>query len=126
MAFLNAALLLGLVTALIPLVVHLFNRRRVDTVDWAAMQFLRLVPAARRRVVWEQVLLMLLRSSILAVLALALAAPTINLFRGSRLTATSNRDIVFVLDGSASIAQPSPSVVVNLPSWYRRPGTPPH
>ena len=49
MTFLNAALLLGLGAALIPPVVHLFNRRRADAVDWAAMQFLRLVPAARRR-----------------------------------------------------------------------------
>lgn len=104
MTFLNAALLFGLAAALIPPVVHLFNRRRADEVDWAAMQFLRLVPAARRRVVWEQVLLMLLRSAVLAVLAAALAAPAVDSSVAGRVTSSGDRDVVFVLDGSASMA----------------------
>ncbi|HET6575353.1 MAG TPA: VWA domain-containing protein [Fimbriiglobus sp.] len=104
MAFLNAVLLLGLAAALIPPVVHLFNRRRADPVDWAAMQFLRLVPAARRRVAWEHVLLMLLRSAALALLAVALAAPTVDASLTDRLAPPADRDVVFVLDGSASMA----------------------
>lgn len=104
MAFLNAALLLGLAAALIPLIVHLFQRRRADTVDWAAVQFLRLAPAARRRVVWEQVLLMMLRSAVLAVLAIALAAPAVDASLAGRLAPSADRDVVFVLDGSASMA----------------------
>lgn len=114
MAFLNAALLLGLAAALIPPVVHLFNRRRTDSVDWAAMQFLRLAPAARRRVAWEHVALMFVRSATLALLALALAAPVVEVSLGGRLAPAAGRDVVFVLDGSASMAyrRPEPAAEV--------------
>jgi hypothetical protein len=111
MAFLNAALLLGLAAALIPPVVHLFNRRRAGAVDWAAMQFLRLEPAARRRVVWEHVLLMMVRSGVLTALALALAAPAVVASLAGRLGPPTNRDMVIVLDGSASLSYRHPEPV---------------
>ncbi len=118
MAFLNAALLLGLAAALIPPVVHLFHRRRADPVDWAAMQFLRLAPAARRRFVWEQILLMLVRSAALAVLALALAAPSVSAARVGRIAPSADRDVVFVLDGSASMAyRPSAPAAEAARQW---------
>jgi hypothetical protein len=112
MSFLNAALLFGLAAVLIPPVVHLFNRRRPDEVDWAAMQFLRLTPNVRRKVTWEHVLLMLLRMAVLAALAVGLAAPTVRTSLLGRMTG-GDRDIVLVIDGSASMAYKPPSPAVD-------------
>ena len=40
--FLNALMLVGLAGVAIPVVIHLLNRRRFDTVDWGVMQFLQI------------------------------------------------------------------------------------
>ena len=104
-AFLNLALLAGFVAVVIPPIVHLFSRRKYDQVDWAAMQFLQVSPKTRRKVVFEQFLLMLLRMLILALLVLALMSPTItSTFFNQFGSAQGERDLVILIDGSASMA----------------------
>src|SRR5438270_5881052 len=68
-------MLFGLAGVAIPIVIHLFNRRRYEVIDWGAMQFLQISETTRRRLLLEEVLLLLLRMAALALLALALAAP---------------------------------------------------
>ena len=97
MTFLNAALLFGLAVVVLPPIIHLFNRRRFDVVDWAAMQFLRLTPSARQKVRWEQLLLMLLRMGLLATLVGTLAAPAVRTSLFGPLT-RGERDLVLVLE----------------------------
>ena len=66
----------GLLLASIPIIIHLLNRRRFKTVDWAAMTFLlRAMRKNRRRVRFEQWLLLAVRCSVLCLLGLALARP---------------------------------------------------
>jgi len=68
--------LAGAVVAVIPLLIHLINRRRARRVRWAAMGFL--LAANRRslrRVRLEQWLLLLLRTAILMLFGLAVARP---------------------------------------------------
>jgi hypothetical protein len=103
--FLNFALLAGFAAVVIPPIVHLFSRKKFDEIDWAAMQFLKVSPKTRRKVFFEQILLMLLRMAAIALIVLALAAPTLtsswlNYLGGSR----GERDVVIVIDGSASMA----------------------
>jgi hypothetical protein len=73
--FYNPWLLLGLVVLAIPPIIHLLNRRRYDIIDWGAMQFLKISEVTRRRLMLEEVLLMLLRMGLLGVLVVALAGP---------------------------------------------------
>jgi hypothetical protein len=73
--FLNPWMLIGLLAVLIPPIIHLLNRRRYDVVDWGAMQFLQFSEVTRRRLFVEELLLMLLRMGLIAVLVLALAGP---------------------------------------------------
>ncbi len=62
--------------AIIPLVLHLWNRRQHKTAPWAAMEFLlAAVQEQSKRMRIEQLLLLLLRMAIPIVLALALADP---------------------------------------------------
>src|SRR5262245_16819215 len=103
LGFLHGWLLLGLVGALIPPVVHMLLRSRADVVDWAAMQFLRLSPEQRRRVRIGELLSILLRSALLATLALALAMPFVSSPALARLFPHEPRDVALVIDGSLSM-----------------------
>jgi hypothetical protein len=102
MSFENAAMLIGLVAIAIPPIIHLLNRRRYDVIDWGAMQFLQISEVTRRRLLIEEILLMALRMVLIAVLVLSLADPRVqmSLFSGGQ---PPNRDIVLVIDGSASM-----------------------
>src|SRR3712207_4445430 len=109
--FLQTTMLLGLAGLAIPVLIHLWNRRRPEVIDWGAMQFLELHPARRRRLVLEEWLLLLARLALVALVVGGLAAPVA---RGPVVTALAEppRDVVYVLDASASMARadvdPSP------------------
>ncbi len=96
-------LLLGLAALAIPPLIHLLNRRRHDIVDWGAMQFLQVSDATRRRVWLEELLLMLVRMGLLAVLCLALAGPFLDVKLPAAFAGRPPRDVVLVIDGSASM-----------------------
>jgi hypothetical protein len=101
--FLNPWMLLGLSAVLIPPIIHLLNRRRYEVVDWGAMQFLQLSEVTRRRLFWEELLLMLLRMGLITVLVLALAGPFVTTASPALLGPRANRDVVLVFDGSLSM-----------------------
>jgi len=70
------ALLFGLAAVSIPILIHLFNRRSAKAVDWGAMQFLlQSLVTRRRRVLIEEILLLVVRCLLLGLLALAMARP---------------------------------------------------
>jgi hypothetical protein len=100
---LNTLMLLGLAAVIIPPIIHLFNRRRFDVVDWGAMQFLQINQTTRRRLRIDEMVLMLLRMGLIALFVLALAAP----FAAHPVFATlgnrPNRDVVLIFDGSYSM-----------------------
>ncbi len=69
-------MLIGLAAVAIPIIIHLLNRRRARVVDWGAMKFLLDSLASRnRRILIEELLLMILRCLAVAVLVLAMARP---------------------------------------------------
>lgn len=103
--FQNLMLLFGLAALALPVLIHLLNRRRFDVVDWGAMQFLQVSRTTRRRLRLEELLLLLLRMSLVAVLVLALAAPYASGGLFSLFAERSPRDIVIILDASASMAR---------------------
>ena len=104
LAFLNPFFLFGLLAAGIPLLIHLWSRRRVVTIDFSSLMFL--VAAHRqnvRRFQLKQLLILLLRMAIVALIALALARPFLTL--GLPLAAVrAKTDLVIVLDNSYSMA----------------------
>jgi hypothetical protein len=109
---LNAAMLLGLLGAGLPVVIHLLSRHRETVIDWGAMQFLDLGTRARQKIRLAELLLMLARMALLTLVALALARPfwmpaTTADARASRSLGLGKdappRDVVLVLDGSTSM-----------------------
>ncbi len=78
MGFLNAGLLWGLGLIAVPILIHLFNRRRFEVVRWAAMDFLLQAHRQnKRRVRLEHLLVLLLRCLAVALLALVVARPVV-------------------------------------------------
>src|SRR4029077_3911109 len=101
---LNAALLLGLAGLAIPIIVHLLHRRRFEIVEWGAMQFLQISETARRRLLLEEIILLMLRMGLIAILVLGLAAPfVVNSLLAKILHDRPSRDMVLIFDGSASM-----------------------
>jgi hypothetical protein len=73
---LNGLFLAGAATALVPIIIHLVQRRRVQEVVFGSLRFLRKTShrvVHRRR--FEEILLVILRALALAVLAFAFARP---------------------------------------------------
>ncbi len=104
MAFLNPLFLFGLLAAGIPLVIHLWNRRRVVTIDFSSLIFLTAAHRENaRRFQLRQLLILLLRMAIIALIALALARPFLTL--GLPVASVrAKTDVVIVLDNSYSMA----------------------
>lgn len=74
--FASAWMLLWGAAAAIPIVLHLLNRRRQQTVSWAAMRMLlQVIEKQSKRVRIEQLILLLLRTLILLTLGVSLARP---------------------------------------------------
>src|SRR5712691_3368636 len=94
--FLNMLMLIGLAGLIIPPLIHLLNRRRYHVVDWGAMQFLQVSETTRRRLLIEELLLMLLRMGLIALVVLALAAPYAVSPLLSEVGGRPNRDVVLV------------------------------
>ncbi len=76
MLFLNPWLLLALTGVSIPVIVHLVRRQAAKPLAWGAMRFLMdSLSERRRRMEWEDLLLMAARCLLLALAALAIARP---------------------------------------------------
>src|SRR3954449_11960966 len=79
MTFLSPLLAWGMLLGLIPLIIHLLNRRRFRRVEWAPMRYLKLtIQRNRRRIEIEQLLLLLLRIALPVLLFFYLARPVLN------------------------------------------------
>lgn len=103
MTFLAPAVLAGLAAVGIPVAIHLLNKSQVKVMRWAAMKFLlETIRKNERKMKLEDLLLLILRCLVIALLALAFARPALqgmsNVFSGGPVTA------MVVIDRSASMA----------------------
>lgn len=76
MSFLTGSFLFAMVAAAGPALIHLLNRRRHRTVQWAAMDFLREAVRRNKKLIeLRDILLLLLRTLAVALFVLAMAQP---------------------------------------------------
>jgi len=102
MTFLNPAALFGLAAIGIPILIHLLNKLQIKEVKWAAMRFLReSVQKNQRRLQMEDLLLLILRCLLIALLILVLARPTY--LSGTKTTGSHQVMAILVLDNSYSM-----------------------
>ncbi|NBB83310.1 MAG: VWA domain-containing protein [Alphaproteobacteria bacterium] len=100
----NPMLLWGGLAVALPIVIHLLNRRRFRTVDWAAMDFLLEADRRnRRRIRLEHLLLLLLRCLAIVLIALLVARLFVMPGGASLLAAAAQTQRIVLLDDSASM-----------------------
>ncbi|RMD77321.1 MAG: VWA domain-containing protein [Lentisphaerae bacterium] len=100
MPFLNPLFLVGLLAAGIPILLHFLSQRNPRSIEFSTLRFLQQALAkVRRRQRITQFLLLLLRVLAVVCVVLAFAQPRL---RYSRFLPPSGRNVVIVIDGSAS------------------------
>lgn len=101
MPFFAPWMLLGLIAAAAPIILHLFRKRTARRIIWGAWQFLvESMRRRHRRILIEEILLLIIRTAILALAAIAFARPFLpemGFFGGGE------KDVVIVLDRSGSM-----------------------
>jgi len=101
--FLNPTTLLGLGLVSIPIIIYLINRHRYQKRRWAAMEFLlRAIRRNQRRLQLQNLLLLLVRCAIIALLVTAIARPVLRRSAISILPGAS-QNWVLCLDQSFSM-----------------------
>ncbi len=80
MTFLHASLLAGSALVAVPIILHLIMRKKPIRLEFPALRFIqKRHDANRRRLKLRHLLLLLLRAAIIALLAFALARPSVKL-----------------------------------------------
>ncbi len=108
MGFLTPWFLGGLALLAVPLLIHLTRRDRATPVPFPSLMFVRRVPqptTARRRL--RDLPLLLMRALALALLAAAFARPLLDRARSAAAAGTGGRELVVLLDRSASMSAPA-------------------
>ena len=103
-SFLKTAVLGGAALGALPVIIHILSRRRFRVTIWAAMEFLlQAVRQNARRLMLQDILLMLLRVLIIVLLALTLARPVLTGAVLGVFGGTAEVGALIVLDDSYSM-----------------------
>jgi len=105
MAFLSTAMLYGLGALAVPILIHLWRRRRVVQVRFSTLRFLKIAAARTSRSSRiENILLLFLRCLLFALLVLAAARPVLSSGTVRLLGGDVPRTAVLAIDNSMSMA----------------------
>ncbi|MFQ5707386.1 MAG: BatA domain-containing protein [bacterium] len=106
LTFLNSAILLGLSAVAIPILIHLFTRKKVKTVYFSSLRFLiELQKHKIRRLKIRQILLLIVRALIILALVLAFARPALKSSSASSLESGAQITAVIILDNTLSMGR---------------------
>ena len=100
--FLNQTILLAFPASLIPLLIHIFNRRRLKKLDFSSVQLLKTFEKTKlKRIRLKELILLILRCLIIFLVVVAFARPT---WRGSLgvVSSSAQTSAVILLDNSFS------------------------
>ncbi|MEK7401182.1 MAG: BatA domain-containing protein [Gemmatimonadota bacterium] len=104
MGILAPAFLAGLLAIAIPVLIHMINRERRETIAFPSLMFLRKVPyKSVRRQKLRHLLLLALRCLAVAIVVAAFARPFFERQLAAAPTATDGREVVILLDRSYSM-----------------------
>ncbi len=104
MSFLNPLFLVALAAVAVPLLIHIFSRRRVPEVPFSTLRFLKASDRrSMRRINLRRLLLLLLRMAAVAFVALAFARPVVRGGLAALFPAGGDRAVCVLLDRSYSM-----------------------
>ncbi len=101
-SLLNGALIVGAAAFAIPIIIHLFHKSRFQVVKWGAMHLLEtVIRVNQRRIKLEQLILLLVRAALPALLALMMARPI--WIGAQKLLGNAKTSTIVLLDNSYSM-----------------------
>ncbi len=105
MTFLNPLVLFGLVAAGIPLILHLLNLRKLRTIEFSTLTFLKELQQTKiRRLKLRQLLLLLVRTLLIVTIIFAFARPALRGTMLSGIGSQAHSTVVYIIDDSYSLA----------------------
>jgi len=105
MTFLNPAVLFGLLAASIPILIHLFNLRKLKKIEFSTLAFLKELQKNKiRKVKLKQWILLALRVLIILLLVFAFARPTLKGLAIGGTTSAAKTTAVFIIDDTFSMS----------------------
>src|SRR5688572_28099163 len=105
MGWLAPAFLAGLLAVAVPVVIHMINRERKETVPFPSLMFLRKIPyRSVRRQKLRHLALLALRCLAILIVVSAFARPFLSGRAPVAATGSDGREVVIVLDRSYSMA----------------------
>src|SRR5664279_921453 len=105
MVFLNPAVLFGLLAASIPLLIHLFNLRKLKKIEFSTLAFLKELQKNKiRKIKLKQWLLLALRVLVILFLITAFARPTLEGVAIVGTTSAAKTTAIFILDDTYSMS----------------------
>jgi hypothetical protein len=104
MTFLNPFVFIGLLAAGIPILLHLFNLRKLQTIEFSTLTFLKELQKTKiRRLKMKQLLLLILRTLLIILVVTAFARPTLRGTFGTETVGEAKTTSVFLIDDSYSM-----------------------
>lgn len=104
LVFANPMFLWALTAAAIPLMLHMFQRRKTVVTPFPTLRFLKAAQKrSSSRIKFENFILWLLRTLLLLVLGFAFALPVLRTTSGGSWLTRTRRDVAIVLDASYSM-----------------------
>jgi len=104
LTFLNPFLLFGLAAAAIPIVLHIFNLRKLQKIEFSTLSFLKELQKTKiRRLKLRQLLLLLLRTLLIILVVLAFSRPTLKGSLPGGLAEQAKTTAVIIFDDSQSM-----------------------
>ncbi|MFH1700517.1 MAG: BatA domain-containing protein [Candidatus Zixiibacteriota bacterium] len=99
--FLNTAILFAAAAALFPFILHLFSKRKVKTVPFSSIVFLKAMRKHQVRAIKiKQILLLIIRTLIILMVVFAFARPAT---KGGYMGSHASVSAVIIIDNSASM-----------------------
>ena len=105
MIFLNPAVLFGLLAASIPVLIHLLNLKKLKTIEFSTLSFLKELQKNKiRKLKLKQWLLLALRVLIILLIVTAFARPALKGVALGGTTSAAKTTAVFILDDTFSMS----------------------
>jgi hypothetical protein len=103
-SFLNAGILIAALATLIPLLIHLFIKNKPKQVIFSSLKFLKeIVEERKRRMTFNQLLLLILRMLVILFIVFSLAKPVLKLPFIQQTNYHPPTAVAFILDTSPSM-----------------------
>ncbi len=101
--FLNTIILSALGLSLIPVIIHLLNRKKSKLVIFSSLEFLKSLQKKKmKKVKIQQILLLILRTAILLLAVMAFARPVSKIQETTAIDAHTKTSVVIVIDNNVA------------------------